>query len=68
VFIGAEAALELYLGENPSAASAPMNTETTAQKSIWQDEYLNRQADRPVGSPIELSEEEAKEIARKAFL
>jgi hypothetical protein len=45
-----------------------MNTETTAQKSIWQDEYLNRQADRPVGSPIELSEEEAKEIARKAFL
>ena len=63
-----EDSLELYLGKNPSAASAPMNTETTTQESIWQDEYLNRQADRPVGSPIELSEEEAKEIARKAFL
>ena len=62
-----EESLELYLGKNPSAASAPMNLQT-AQESIWQDEYLNRQADRPVGSPIELSEEEAKEIARKAFL
>ena len=45
-----------------------MDPQTKAQESIWQDEYLNRQADRPVGSPIELSEEEAKEIARKAFL
>tara|TARA_B100001013_G_scaffold158022_1_gene94223 strand:- start:579 stop:1016 length:438 start_codon:yes stop_codon:yes gene_type:complete len=62
-----EESLELYLGKNPSGASAPMNPQT-AQESIWQDEYLNRQADRPVGSPIELSEEEAKEIARKAFL
>jgi len=63
-----EESLELYLGyesNNPSQASdGPTSTET----SIWQDEYLNRQADRPVGAPIELSEEEAKEIARKAFL
>jgi hypothetical protein len=45
-----------------------MENQTKVQESIWQDEYLNRQADRPIGSPIELSEEEAKEIARKAFL
>ena len=63
-----EESLELYLGKNPSARSGSMGTQTTAQESIWQDEYLNRQADRPVGSPIELSEEEAKEIAREAFL
>ncbi|PZC42805.1 MAG: hypothetical protein DK303_000843 [Chloroflexi bacterium] len=63
-----EESLELYLGTNPLARSGSPGTQTTAQQSIWQDEYLNRQADRPVGSPIELSEEEAKEIARKAFL
>ena len=63
-----EESLKLYLGKNPSDRSEPMVTQTKVQESIWQDEYLNRQADRPIGSPIELSEEEAKEIARKAFL
>jgi hypothetical protein len=63
-----EESLGLYLGTNPPARSGSTSTQTTVQESIWQDEYLNRQADRPVGSPIELSEEEAKEIARKAFL
>ena len=63
-----EESLGLYLGTTPPARSGSTSTQTTVQESIWQDEYLNRQADSPVGSPIELSEEEAKEIARKAFL
>jgi len=63
-----EESLELYLAYESSNRTEQSDTTTQAETSIWQDEYLNRQADRPVGAPIELSEEEAKEIARKAFL
>ncbi len=35
--------------------------------SIWDDEYLRMQASQPVGSPVELSEEEAAEIVRASF-
>ena len=63
-----EESLELYLGYESTNTSQPSDEPTSTETSIWQDEYLNRQADRPVGAPIELSEEEAKEIARKAFL
>jgi len=63
-----EESLELYLGYESSNRSEQSEETTPVEASIWQDEYLNRQADRPVGAPIELSEEEAKEIARKAFL
>ena len=31
-------------------------------KSIWEDEYLNIQLQQPIGSPIELTEEEANKI------
>ena len=63
-----EESLELYLGYESTNTSQPSDEPTSTETAIWQDEYLNRQADRPVGAPIELSEEEAKEIARKAFL
>ena len=63
-----EESLELYLGYESTNTSQPSDEPTSTETSIWQDENLNRQADRPVGAPIELSEEEAKEIARKAFL
>jgi len=63
-----EESLELYLGYESSNLPDQPNKTNKQETSIWQDEYLNRQADRPVGAPIELSEEEAKEIARKAFL
>ena len=63
-----EEALTSYLDLEPSGSSRPSDEPVPTKKSIWQDEYLNRQADRPVGAPIELSEAEAKEIARKAFL
>ncbi len=63
-----EESLELYLGYESTHRSRLLDNPSPAEPSIWQDEYLNRQADRPVGAPIELSEEEAKEIARKAFL
>ena len=35
--------------------------------TVWDDEYLQMQADRPIGSPLELSEDEAKDVARRAF-
>ena len=35
--------------------------------TVWDDEYLRMQAERPIGSPLELSEEEAKDVARRAF-
>ena len=63
-----EESLELYLGYESSNRSEQSEESTPVEAAIWQDEYLNRQADRPLGAPIELSEEEAKEIARKAFL
>ena len=63
-----EESLELYLGYESSNRPEQSEETTPVEDSIWQDEYLNRQADRPLGAPIELSEEEAKEIARKAFL
>ena len=63
-----EESLELYLGYESSNILSQSGKTPPVEASIWQDEYLNRQADRPLGAPIELSEEEAKEIARKAFL
>ena len=37
------------------------------KSTVWDDEYLRMQAERPIGSPLELSEEEAKDVARRAF-
>ncbi|MDP7627472.1 MAG: hypothetical protein QF530_06110 [SAR202 cluster bacterium] len=42
--------------------------ESDESRSVWEDEYLGMQADRPMGTPVELSDEEAKKIAKEAFL
>ena len=57
-----EMALDLALSgpaqSSPSAESSP---------SVWDDEYLRMQAEQPVGSPVELSREEAERVVRAAF-
>ena len=62
-----EQALTMYLsGEVSNELANKVETET--KSSIWEDEYLGMQADRPVGTPVEISENEARRIAREAFL
>ena len=57
-----EMALELALsGQAPSSPSAESGP------SVWDDEYLRMQAEQPVGSPVELSPEEAERVIRAAF-
>ena len=35
-------------------------------QSVWNDEYLSMQGRQPVGSPVQLSEDEASAILREA--
>jgi hypothetical protein len=59
-----ERALELALG-----AEAPQSpdSEPSAPHTVWDDEYIGMQARQPVGSPVELSEDEASAIVRGVF-
>ena len=50
------------LQQSQGSTTVPLNP-----PSIWEDEYLRMQASQPVGSPVELSEEEAAEIVRASF-
>ena len=36
-------------------------------RSVWDDEYLGMQLRQPLGSPVELTSEEAKAIVREAL-
>ena len=54
-----ELALENTLSETSSKSSP--------QPSVWDDEYLNMQAQQPIGAPIELTEEEAQRVAKAIF-
>jgi len=60
-----EESLEMYLGVSGSHSTSE---EVAEDSSIWNDEYLKIQSERPVGTPVELSAKEAKKIAREAFL
>ena len=54
-----EHALELALtGQSKAAPVAP---------SIWDDEYIGMQTRQPLGSPVELTREEAGRVARSGF-
>ena len=37
------------------------------RRSIWDDEYISMQSRQPIGSPIELTAEEASEILQDAI-
>ena len=38
-----------------------------ADPSTWDDDYLRIQAQQPLGSPVELTKEEAKRVAKASF-
>ncbi len=45
-------------------STAPVDPEIS---SIWHDEYLNIQSQQPLGSPVELTREEAKKVVIDSF-
>lgn len=55
-----EEALEMALNGEQSQPSEPKT------QSVWNDEYLSMQGRQPVGSPVQLSEDEASAILREA--
>ena len=58
-----ELALEKALNFNANETlNQEVDSSDTENKSIWQDEYLKIQLQQPIGSPIELTEEEANKI------
>ena len=59
-----ERALELALGAETHQSPV---SEPSAPPSVWEDEYIGMQASQPVGSPVELSEDEASAIVRGSF-
>ena len=58
-----ERAIELALDRD----ARPMSMQQTSVRTIWNDEYILMQADQPIGSPVELTDEEARAIAKDAF-
>jgi hypothetical protein len=63
-----EGALELALtGEGRAVSSAEVENRPSRQPSIWEDEYVRMQSQQSVGSPVELSEDEAKRLIRQSF-
>ena len=61
-----EKSLLMYLGSDMGVIES--DSASTSTSTVWDDEYLGMQAGQPVGTPIELSEDEAKRIALEAFL
>jgi hypothetical protein len=41
--------------------------DTDAPASIWDDEYLGMQAGQPLGSPVEITRDEAERLVRESF-
>lgn len=55
-----ENALEMALNGERNQSPAP------GRESVWNDEYLSMQGRQPVGSPVQLSADEASAILREA--
>ncbi|MDP6453794.1 MAG: hypothetical protein QF898_10835 [SAR202 cluster bacterium] len=58
-----ERAIELAL----DGESRPVPAQQRRERTVWNDEYISMQAEQPVGSPVELTDEEARALARDAF-
>ena len=61
-----EKSLLMYLGSDMGVIES--DSASTSSSTVWEAESLGMQAGQPVGTPIELSEDEAKRIALEAFL
>ena len=58
-----EHALELALSDHAETPPGP----GPGGSPTWEDEYLEMQARQPIGSPVELTEDEAEWVIRAAF-
>ena len=56
-----EMALELVVAAQDEPVGA------RPQPSIWDDEYLGMQASQPLGSPVEMTREEAAQVVKGTF-
>ena len=50
-------------GEAEAVEAPPDRSANRPRPSIWDDEYISMQARQPIGSPVELTREEAARIA-----
>ena len=52
--------------ENALVNELSLGTQSPTRSSVWDDEYLSMQERQPIGSPIELSRDEAGAILGEA--
>ena len=65
-----EDALELAIAGGAAAQAASETSPqaaSSAQPSVWDDQYLAAQARQPLGAPVELSADEARRVALSVF-
>ena len=63
-----EDALELALaGHAGGPGAGSREGQEPTKPSIWEDEYVRMQSKQAVGSPVDLSEEESKQLIRESF-
>ena len=62
-----ENALGHALSSVQDLPGVPDRNEDQTAPSVWDDEYLRMQVQQPLGSPIELTKEEAEKIVRATF-
>ena len=58
--------LRVFLENALVNALEPATTEPYKEPSVWDDEYIGMQERQPLGSPVELTKEEAVSIIREA--
>lgn len=58
-----EKSLSLYL-DMPDESNEVL---PPSENSIWNDSNISIQVEEPIGSPLDVSEEDARRIAREAF-
>lgn len=59
--------LREFIEDALESALSGEGTSADVSRSIWDDEYLGMQLRQPLGSPVELTEEESKAIVREAL-
>lgn len=65
-----EEALAIAISENDSTQTELAGSQISPEQrtpSIWDDQYLEAQARQPLGTPLNLSEREARRVALGAF-
>ena len=64
-----EDALTNAISGNSTALSVSSDVEsaTPTEPSVWDDQYLRAQANQPLGTPIALTDDEARRVALGAF-